>query len=134
MTPTGTLTTLHSFDGTDGASPPAGLFQATNGVFYGVTDAGGANGDGTVFSLNLGLEPFVETVPTSGAVGSGVRILGTDLSGVTSVTFHGVPATFTVISPSYIRTTVPAGATTGSVQVTTSSGTLTSNIIFRVRP
>jgi uncharacterized repeat protein (TIGR03803 family) len=37
MTRSGVLTTLHSFDGADGAEPWAGLVQATNGDFYGTT-------------------------------------------------------------------------------------------------
>jgi hypothetical protein len=37
MTPSGRLTTLHSFDGTDGYSPYAGLVQGTDGNFYGTT-------------------------------------------------------------------------------------------------
>ena len=37
------MTTLHSFDGTGGANPFAGVVQATNGDFYGTTSAGGAN-------------------------------------------------------------------------------------------
>jgi uncharacterized repeat protein (TIGR03803 family) len=45
------------------------LVQATNGNFYGTTEGWEANGDGTVFSLAVGLGPFVETVPTSGKVG-----------------------------------------------------------------
>jgi uncharacterized repeat protein (TIGR03803 family) len=55
MTPSGTLTTLHSFcsqsDCTDGASPYAGLVQATNGNFFGTTFGGGANGIGTAFEI-----------------------------------------------------------------------------------
>jgi uncharacterized repeat protein (TIGR03803 family) len=51
MTPTGTLTTLHSFDDSDGANPYAGLVQATDGDLYGTTYYGGANGDGTVFKM-----------------------------------------------------------------------------------
>ena len=35
----------------DGSNPYAGVVQATNGVFYGTAIFGGANGDGTVFSL-----------------------------------------------------------------------------------
>jgi uncharacterized repeat protein (TIGR03803 family) len=50
ITPSGSLITLHSFDGTDGTSPNA-LIQATNGNFYGTTDSGGANGRGTVFEI-----------------------------------------------------------------------------------
>jgi uncharacterized repeat protein (TIGR03803 family) len=141
ITTGGALTTLHSFSGTgtDGYFPRAALFQATNGTFYGTTDAGGASnacsgGCGTVFSLGVGLGPFVETVPTSGAVGKAVTILGTNLTGATSVTFNGTAATFTVKSKSEITTTVPTGATTGTVQVVTPGGTLKSNVPFTVTP
>ena len=50
-TPAGALTTLHSFAGSDGATPRAGLVQGTDGSFYGTTHAGGANGTGTVFRM-----------------------------------------------------------------------------------
>ena len=132
MTPGGTLTTLHSFAGTDGNGPTTALVQATAGNFYGVTTGGGTDGDGTVFALSTGLGAFAKTVPTVGHVGTHVIILGNHLAGSTSVTFNGTPATFTVVSPGAIRAVVPTGATTGSVQVTTSSGTLTSNVPFRV--
>lgn len=56
------------------------------------------------------------------------------LTGATSVTFNGTAATFTVVSSSEITATVPAGATTGEVKVTTPSRTLTSNVNFRVLP
>ena len=49
--PAQTLTTLHSFDSTDGANPFAGLFQASDGNFYGTTYNGGANNEGTVFKI-----------------------------------------------------------------------------------
>ena len=134
VTPSGTLTTLHSFGLTDGAQPYGPVAQATSGIFYGTATNGGANNDGTLFSLAVGLGPFVETQPASGKVGAKVIILGTDLTGTTSVTFHGTPAIFTVVSKSEIRTTVPAGATTGKVTVKTPSNTLLSNVPFRVRP
>lgn len=136
ITPGGTFTTLYSFcslsNCTDGAYPGAPLIQGTDGIFYGTTGAGGTGG-GTVFSLDVGLGPFVETLPTIGNAGTSVKILGTDLTGATSVTFNGVSATFSVTSPSLITTTVPAGATTGRVRVTTPIGTLVSNVAFRVR-
>jgi uncharacterized repeat protein (TIGR03803 family) len=132
ITSGGTLTTVHSFDNTDGENPSGGLVQATNGTFYGTAFQGGANGDGTIFSLSLGLGPFVKTLPTSGKVGSAVKILGTDLTGATSVTFNGTAAEFTVLSSSEITTTVPTGATTGEAEVETPSGTLSSNVSFRV--
>jgi uncharacterized repeat protein (TIGR03803 family) len=54
ITSGGTLTTLHSFDATDGGSPFAALIQATNGTFYRTTMYGGADGYGTVFSITSG--------------------------------------------------------------------------------
>ncbi|MGA2590581.1 MAG: choice-of-anchor tandem repeat GloVer-containing protein [Bryobacteraceae bacterium] len=136
MTPGGTLTTLYSFCAqsgcTDGQYPYAGLVQDTNGTFYGTTEYGGAYGDGTIFTLSVGLGPFVRTLPTSGKVGAAVKILGTGLTGSTSVTFNGTAATFTVVSASEITTTVPVGATTGTAQVVTPSATLSSNVPFQV--
>jgi uncharacterized repeat protein (TIGR03803 family) len=127
-----TLTTLHSFDGTDGTSPQGGLLQATDGNFYGTTPFGGADNEGTVFSLNMGLGPFVAFVRSSGKVGQSGGILGHGFTGTTSVSLNGIPASFTVVSDTFIRATVPAGATTGYVTVVTPSGTLTSNVQFRV--
>jgi uncharacterized repeat protein (TIGR03803 family) len=64
ITPNGGLTTLYNFNlTTDGEFPSAPLTQGTDGKFYGTTYAGGANDGGTVFSLSVGLGPFVETNP-----------------------------------------------------------------------
>lgn len=138
ITSTGTFTTLHTFDASDGGNPTAGLAQMTNGVLYGSTyDSGStscAGGCGTLFSLTMGLAPFVETRPTSGKVGASVIILGTNLSGTTSVSFNGTAATFTMVSSSEIKTSVPVGATTGRVKVTTPQRTFSSNVAFRVTP
>ena len=132
ITPGGALTTLHSFDGTDGYLPWAGLVQGTDGNFYGATYEGGASNDGTLFELSMGLAPFVRTVPWFGKTGATVTILGTDLAGATGVTFNGVAAEFTPGSATAITATVPAGATSGQVKVTTPGGTLTSNVAFQV--
>jgi uncharacterized repeat protein (TIGR03803 family) len=134
ITSSGALTTLHSFYSTDGAAPYGGLVQATNGTFYGTTQNGGTRGQGTIFSLSTGLGPFVETNPAFGKVGTSAIILGNNLTGTTAVTFNGTAASFKVVSSSAIKTTVPAGATSGTVQVTTPTGTLNSNTIFRVMP
>ena len=55
MTPSGTVTTLHSFNenGPDGCVPLAALVQGRDGTFYGTTAECGANGSGTVFRLVL---------------------------------------------------------------------------------
>ena len=63
-----------------------------------------------------------------------VRILGTNLTGATSVTFNGTAAKYTVVSGSLISATVPAGVTTRNVQVVTPNAILTSNVPFRVAP
>ena len=138
ITPGGALTTLYSFcslaNCADGVLPYGALVQATDGKFYGTTyEGGGPQSAGTVFSLSVGLAPFVTTQPASGSTGAPVTIIGTNLTGATSVTFNGTPAAFNIVSPTEITTTVPANATTGSVQVTgTPSGTLTSSATFEI--
>jgi uncharacterized repeat protein (TIGR03803 family) len=139
ITPAGGLTTLHSFDQTDGAVPMGVLLQATNGTFYGTTSEGGSGGSrcghigcGTVFSLSVGLGPFVATRPTFGKTGAKVLILGTNLHGATAVAFNGTSATFKIVSNTEITANVPPGATTGPVTVTTPNGTLASNVEFRI--
>jgi uncharacterized repeat protein (TIGR03803 family) len=136
ITPQGTLTTLYSLcsqpNCTDGATP-VGEVQATNGTFYGAAqDGGGKYADGTLFTLSMGLAPFVEMIPSSGKVGAKVTILGNSLAGATSVTFNGTAATFTVVSDTEISAMVPAGATSGKVEVVISGSTLDSNVAFRV--
>ena len=54
ITPAGDLTTLYSFQGTDGEAPLAGLAQGTDGNFYGTTSQGGSFSDGTVFKTTPG--------------------------------------------------------------------------------
>jgi uncharacterized repeat protein (TIGR03803 family) len=108
------------------------LLQATDGKFYGSTRVGGSQKDGTVFRLDTGLHPFAETVPTFGKVGARIKILGNNLTGTTSVSFNGTPATFTVVSPSQIIATVPSAATTGTIQVITPRSTLLSSVPFRI--
>ncbi len=52
LTTNGVLTTLVSFDGTNGSCPSAALLLAGDGNFYGTTPFGGTNGNhGTVFRL-----------------------------------------------------------------------------------
>ena len=134
--PSGSLTTLYNFcrqaSCADGQDPYTGMLQATNGTFYGTTATGGAYFGGTVFSLSMGLGPFVKTLPAAGKVRAKVLILGNNLTGTSSVSFNGTPAVFTVVSDTAIKASVPTGATSGTVQVVTPSGTLSSNVRFRL--
>ncbi len=139
VTPQGAFTTLYTFCSqggpcTDGSVPESGLVQATDGNFYGATWYGGTGVYGVVYKLSVGLGPFVQTVPTAGKAGAKIIILGNGLTGTSAVTFNGTAATFTVVSDTEITATVPSGASTGAVQVTTSAGTLLSNVRFRVMP
>jgi uncharacterized repeat protein (TIGR03803 family) len=143
ITAEGRLTTVHSFDITDGyylnASYPGATapIQGTDGNLYGATSEGGTSsactdGCGTIFRLTLGLGPFLKTLPTSGQMGATVIVQGNNLTDATIVTFNGTRATFRVVSSTEIMATVPSGATTGPVKVTDPKGTLTSNVNFRV--
>jgi len=73
--------------------------------------------------------------PSSGGVGSSVVITGTNLTGATAVRFNGTAATaFTVDSPTQITATVPVGATSGAIVVTTPGGQTTNATVFTVLP
>ena len=117
VTPTGKFTTLHTFYN----YPSGPLFQGADGSFYGTTryNKSDVSGYGTVFRLSNGLGPQKKINPASAKAG-------------TSVMFNGVQANFTVGSDTYIKATVPAGATSGAVSVITPSGTLNSSQQFFV--
>lgn len=71
--------------------------------------------------------------PTSGAVGTSVTITGVSLKQATKVTFGGVAATnFTVNSDKQVTATVPTGAQTGHITITTPGGVAVSKGIFTV--
>jgi uncharacterized repeat protein (TIGR03803 family) len=128
----GGLNALYSFDGTSGTAPGAALNQNTNGSFYGDSAWGGSDNFGTFYSFSVGLSPFIRLVSTSGKVGATVEILGQGFTGTTAVSFNGVAATFHVDSQTYLTATVPTGATSGFVTVTTPKGVLKSNQVFRI--
>lgn len=69
----------------------------------------------------------VSASPNHGLVGAPVTITGTGFNGVTAVDFNGTAASFSVVSSTQINTTVPAGATTGSIHVVNPVGTGTSS-------
>ena len=52
LTLAGDLTTLHTFNNTDGSNPFTGVIQASDGALYGATILGGSAGYGTLFSLS----------------------------------------------------------------------------------
>lgn len=142
ITPQGVFSALHDFDGTTGKGPESTPFQHTNGIIYGMTMDGGSgqacptenNGCGVFYSFDIGLPPFVTFLPAQRAakVGKPIEIFGQGFTTATNVSFNGTAANFKVVSDTYLTATVPQGAKSGFVTVTTSNGTLTSNIPFRV--
>jgi len=130
----GVYKVLYNFVQATGSVPQTTLRQHTNGKLYGEANSGGANSLGALFNYALGLKPFISALPTSGKVAKGVGILGTGLTGTTSVSFNGTSTTFHVVSDNYLTTSVPAGATSGYITAVTPGGTLKSNQKFRVTP
>lgn len=112
------------------------LVQGSDGLIYGTAQGGGASGAGAIFSLDVGLpQPAPRTQhfsPASGAVGTQVRLWGYNLLSA-SVQFNGVAATTVSSSgPNYVWATVPEGATTGPIMVTTPGGSVTTAASFAV--
>jgi hypothetical protein len=63
--------------------------------------------------------------PTGGPVGTVVDIKGIGFTAGSTVKFNGTPATtITYLGPGEVKATVPAGATTGPITLTTGAGTI----------
>ena len=108
------------------ASVPAG---ATTGPIT-VATSGGTATSSTAFTVDPTITGFS---PTSGPVGASVTITGSGFAGATAVVFNTTnQPTFTVSSDSQIATTVPSGATSGPISVTTPANTVTSSTSFTV--
>jgi uncharacterized repeat protein (TIGR03803 family) len=138
VTTGGAVTFLHSFCSvtgcTDGIVPETPLVQHTNGKFYG-TASGNSLCCGVFYSFDMGLPPFTRSPATQGKVGTTIDFLGQGLTGATSVSFNGTPATsFKIVSDTFLTVKVPVGALTGLVSILTSTGTLISSHNFKVLP
>lgn len=135
VTPGGIYNVLHTFDSTAGAYPDVTVMQHTNGNLFGDTIQGGTGANGVFYGLGNSLGAFVSLVTRAGKVGKVVGILGQGFKGATAVSFNGTLATtFKVVTGTYMTVTVPAGASTGPVIVSTPGGALVSNNEFLVIP
>jgi hypothetical protein len=102
--------------------------SATTGKISVTTSAGTVTSGGT-FTVG----PKITSLsPNSGPVGTTVAIYGLNFTGVSVVRFNGVSATFSLVTVTHVNATVPGGATTGRVTLTTPSGTATSPANFTV--
>src|SRR5438046_4600331 len=109
------------------ATVPAG---ATSGPI-GVTNADGTASSASSFTV-INPPTITSFTPASGPVGTSVTISGTNFTGASAVLFNGTSASFTVNSATAITATVPAGATSGPISVTTADSTASSAGSFTV--
>jgi hypothetical protein len=107
---------------------PAG---ATSGPIAVTTRAGTATS-----AASFAVAPRITSfTPSNGVIGTLVIVNGANFTGGPGVTFNGTRSSdVTVDSPTRLRAVVPAGATTGSIAVSTDAGTATSVKAFTVRP
>jgi hypothetical protein len=70
--------------------------------------------------------------PANGPANTSVTITGTNFTGATTVTFNGIPATFTLASATQITATVPPNATTGPISVIAAGGLAVSAAPFTI--
>jgi len=71
-------------------------------------------------------------VPSAGKVGTSVQVFGKGLAPGSTLSFHGTPATITDAAANRVMITVPPGATSGPLSVTSAVGSATSAATFRV--
>ena len=109
------------------ATVPIGATTGKIGVT--TSDGVGTSVNSFVVAVNPTISSFS---PSSGSPGTAVTINGSGFTGVNGVKFNDTSATFNFVSDAQVMTTVPAGATTGKVTVTTSAGTATSASNFTV--
>jgi uncharacterized repeat protein (TIGR03803 family) len=124
-------------DSNMGGGPGAPLMQNTNGIIYGSNSSGGAVTWGALFQLNIGAAPFISLVTPvySGKEASTIGILGQGFSSTSVVKFGGTPATTkTLTGTTYILATVPTGALTGDITVTTGSTVLSTTASYKITP
>jgi hypothetical protein len=136
ITPAGYFQTLQTLNVLQVGTCPCWLTIGTDGKFYGIAKNSGP-GNGSAWVWDLGLPPpkpkVTGVVPTSGAPGAVVTVNGKFLLGATGVSFNGTPATtLSNISANYVSVTVPPGATTGPITLTTRTAAPTSAGWFTV--
>lgn len=87
-------------------------------------------GAGAFMQTFVGTPKITALSPAAAITGATVLITGTGLNNATTVKFGARAAAFTVLSPTEIEATVPAGATAGKVAVANPSGTAKSPGVF----
>ena len=87
--------------------------------------------NGVFYTVIVPVPTITSLSPAVGPFGTAVTITGTGFVGATAVVFNGTPAAYTIVNATTITTTVPVGAFTGNLVVTSSSGT-SNGVLFTV--
>ena len=150
--PVGTVVTL---TGTNLIGTTEVTFNGTNATTFGVSNAtqitaqvphnastgtigivcpGGNAVSSAIFTITSRTVPTITSFsPASGPVGTLVFITGTNLLGITSVSFNGTScANFHIINSTQMTAEVSVGTATGAISLTTSTGTATSYSFFTI--
>lgn len=122
LTPSGTLTTLHSFSGADGSGPTAKLVEGADQALYGTAASGGSGGFGTGFKITTAgaFTKLVDFTGTSGAAPGSVPhglVLHADGN------FYGVAQAGGVNGFGTVFRMTPAGTVTTLLNFTGTAGT-----------
>ncbi|MFY8000348.1 MAG: IPT/TIG domain-containing protein, partial [Candidatus Kapaibacteriota bacterium] len=115
--------TLNAVTGEISGTPTLGgafgpiVIQASNG-------AGMLNTTPINITINQAPPTITNFTPTGSLAGATITINGTNLTGVSAVSFGGIPAaSFTPVSATQVTAVVAAGGATGNVNLTTPGGT-----------
>ncbi len=112
------------------ATVPAGATSGPISITTALTPTVNADATSATHYQVVAAPAITGFTPASGEVGTLITISGTALAGATSVKVNGVAAPFNVVSATTITATVPAGASSGKISVTTPGGTATSTASF----
>jgi len=139
---------LRIYNGPSTASPLIGTYTGTTSP--GVVTATNATGQltfqftsdaiitasGWVASISCVGTPTISSfAPNNAPVGAGVAIKGTNFTAPITVRFNGVAATnISLESPNLVVATIPAGATSGPIQVVSNGVTATSASNLTIGP
>ncbi len=85
---------------------------------------------GTVSNASASAPVVTDFTPASGPIGTAVTIGGSNFTGTTNVAFNGVAATFSNVTSTNLSATVPVGALSGPISVSTPDGTGASSNSF----